>query len=364
MKNLQDRFSWYEPQKDSESSAGLRPEEQYQRIVGWAGQARGTNPNAFDTVAAWLQEADAWSQEELAGNRKILMEGIIGRFAEQTRRLRADLNALVPSGLVNMAVFDALDRLEEELTGRTRAHELKEAVADVFADFSSIKNQKTRELFAGGITGSFGTDTVKVFGYINCLEDCDASVQWTLFMPDVVKQQQNGFRMERFEYRRLPAMRFIGMERNFAEGDHGLEEVQRILDAMEGYRSGFDCDILLMHHCGKGVDMEDCHGLWGRFMAAGAPVPEGYIGVDFVPDNDGNPGMPYLSQFAYAEFTGDTEAMHEHEGFDCDAMYDVTRNTILSQNVTIPYPSKYWTAEVYPKGFQKGSSAYLFSVER
>lgn len=56
--------------------------------------------------------------------------------------------------------------------------------------------------------------------------------------------------------------------------------------------------------------------------------------------------------------------MHRQEGFDCDAMYEVTRNTILSQNVLIPYPEKYWTAEACLQGFQKGSTAYLFSVDR
>lgn len=56
--------------------------------------------------------------------------------------------------------------------------------------------------------------------------------------------------------------------------------------------------------------------------------------------------------------------MHEQKGFDCDAMYDVTRNTILGQNVIIPYPDKYWTAEAYLNGFEKESTAYLFSVDR
>lgn len=58
----------------------------------------------------------------------------------------------------------------------------------------------TRQFFSGGITGSAGTDSVDVFGYINFLKDCDASVQWTLFMPDFAKQQQNGFRVDSFEY--------------------------------------------------------------------------------------------------------------------------------------------------------------------
>lgn len=361
MENLQDRFCWYEPEEDG---SDVSPKERYQRMVDWAGQARGTNPDAFDAVTAWLLEGGRWNDEEMAANRRLLMEGIIGRFLEQTRRLRVELNALVPSGLVNMAVFDTLDRFEEELTGATRADELKEAVGKAFTDFPSIRNRKTREFFAGGITGNAGTDTVRIYGYINFLKDCDAGVQWTLFMPDVVERQQDGFRMQRFEYRKLPAMRFIGMEKDFSRDAAGLEELQRTLDTMEGYRSGFDYDVILLHHYGRGVDVEACHGLWGRFLAAGAPVPEGYAFVDFVPESDGKSGMPYLSQFAYAEFAGDMDAIHRQEGFDCDAMYDVTRNTILAQNVRIPYPEKYWTAEVFPQGFRKGSSAYLFSVDR
>ena len=361
MKNLQDRFCWYQAEK---SGADVSPKERYQHIVDWAGQARGTNPDAFDAVTAWLLEGGRWSDEEMAANRKLLMEEIFGRFSRQCRLLREELNALVPSGLVNMAVFDTLDRLEEELAGETRADGLREAVEKVFTDFSSIRNRQIRELFAGGITGHEGTDTVEIFGYVNFLKDCDAGVQWALFMPEVVERQQEGFRMEFFEYRKLPALRFIGIEKDFSQDEQGLRKLQRTLDAMEGYRSGFDCDAILLHHFGRGVDVEHCHAIWGRFMAADAPVPEGYTYVDFVPDSDGKSGMPYLSQFAYAEFTGDPDAMHGQEGFDCDAMYDVTRNTILAQNVAIPYPEKYWTAEVYPQGFQKGSSVYLFSVDR
>ena len=361
MKNLQDSFCWYR----LEENAGERSlKERYQRIVDWAGKARGTNPDAFDRVTAWLLEGCRWNEEELAANREILMNEIIGGFLKQCRLLREELTDLAPSGLVNMAVFDALDRLEEELVGKTAAPELRDAVEKVFSDFSAMKDRRTRELFAGGITGHAGTDTVEIFGYINYLKDCDAGVQWALFMPDVVKRQQNGFRMVRFEYRKLPAMRFIGMEKDYSLDSSGLEELQRTLDAMEEYRSGFDYDVILVHHYGRGVDMEHCHVLWGRFMAAGTPVPRDYAYVDFVPDNDGKSGMPYLSCFAYAEFAGAPDAMHSQEGFDCNAMYDVTRNTILAQNVPIPYPLKYWTAQVCLQGFQKGSTAYLFSVDR
>ena len=51
------------------------------------------------------------------------------------------------------------------------------------------------------------------------------------------------------------------------------------------------------------------------------------------------------------------------EGYDVNAMYDVTRNIILGQGVLIPYPEKYWTAEVFLDGYANGSSAFMFSVE-
>ncbi len=45
-------------------------------------------------------------------------------------------------------------------------------------------------------------------------------------------------------------------------------------------------------------------------------------------------------------FAGDHDAIHRHEGFDVNALYDITRNIILEEKITIPYPEIYWTAEV------------------
>jgi hypothetical protein len=118
-----------------------------------------------------------------------------------------------------------------------------------------------------------------------------------------------------------------------------------------------------MHHYGKGVDVERWHGFWGRFFKADIPVPEGFLSFDFVPHFDDTPGLPFGSQFAFATFEGDNDAMHKAEGYDSDAMYDVTRNIMLGQNVIIPYPEKYWTAEVFLKGHKMPSSAYLFSAD-
>lgn len=125
----------------------------------------------------------------------------------------------------------------------------------------------------------------------------------------------------------------------------------------------FDYDVLFMHHYGLCVDVGLWHGFWGRFMKANTPVPEGFLYFDFVPHNDGKSGLPFFSQFAYVTFSGDMDAMHKREGYDSDAMYDVTRNIMLGQGVPIPYPDKYWTAEVFLDGCDKYSTAYMFSAE-
>ena len=69
-------------------------------------------------------------------------------------------------------------------------------------------------------------------------------------------------------------------------------------------------------------------------MRADTPVPKGVLSFDFLPYHDGRAGIPYSSQFAYAEFSGDYEAMHKTEGYNISAMYDVTRNIMLSQGIT------------------------------
>jgi hypothetical protein len=121
-----------------------------------------------------------------------------------------------------------------------------------------------------------------------------------------------------------------------------------------------------MHHYGLGVDVDEGHGFWGRFVKADTPVPEGFVCFNFIQNRDINnfqAGPPFISQFAFAVFSGDIEALHKTEGYDGNAMYDVTRNTMLGEGVTNPYPDKYWTAEVFLDGCENFSTAYMFSAE-
>lgn len=358
-RKLIDEFCWNnlgDPKQKEQTD-----DEKYKKIARWAAKARGQNPGVFDALTGWILDDEQWSEDKLADNEQILMQGVFERFKEQNTRLRAYLTGLEPSGVVNTAVFKALDLFDKELSGSTYGEELQEAVTAMFADFTVMRERKVREKIAGNKTGAAGTDTVEFFGYINALKDCDAGVQWALFMPDMVKQQQQGFKLERFEYQTLPAMRFIGQEGDHLESMEERKKLFQALDTMDA-ASGFGYDILLMHHYGLGVDTGPWHGFWGRFMKADAPVPEGWTGFDFVPHNDGKAGLPFCSQFAYAAFSGDVAAMHKRKGYDVSAMYDVTRNIMLGQGVPIPYPHKYWTAEVFLEGCGKPSTAWLFSA--
>lgn len=361
-----DEFYWSDIKE--QNGDGLTTAEKYKRVVSWAGKAREQNPKVFDVLTEWVLDDSEWTEERLAENEQILMQGVFARFKDQNENLRTYLKELEPSGVVNDAVFRALDRFDDELSGKTQAGELHDVISKVFTDFTTMSDKKVREQIAGGKTGPTGTDSVEIFGYINLLKDCDAAVQWALFMPDMVECQQNGFKIESFAYKKMPAMRFIGkecIEHEAADMSWELE-IMNTLESMSEYKSGFDYDVLLMHFYGKGVDVEQWHGFWGRFMKANTPVPEGFSYFDFIKQrdiNDFNAGPPFLSQFAFATFSGDKEAMHKREGYDSDAMYDVTRNTMLAQGVNIPYPNKYWTAEVFLDGCDKYSTGYMFSAE-
>ena len=357
---------------ERQQGEALTAADKYKRIVAWAGKARGKNPSVFDALTEWILDDAQWTEDKLAENEQILIQGVFARFKEQNARLRAYLKELEPSGVVNAPVFKALDDFDNDLNAQSdfqHDEQMREVVAKVFADFTTMKERSIREKIAGNKTGRHGTDSIEIYGYINHLKNCDAQVQWCLFMPEKVKRQQDGFQVDSFEYKQMPAIRFIGQECIGMESDDWgsrdteiRKKVFPVLDGMAEYKSGFDYDVLFMHHYGKGVDKEPWHGFWGRFMAADTPVPEGFVHWDFVPDDSNTPHLTFRSQFAYAAFSGDTDAMHKREGYDSDAMYDVTRNIILGQGVIIPYPETYWTAEVFLDGYDKPGTAYMFSV--
>ena len=362
-----DGFYWSDIKNQEDEL--LSESERYKRIVKWAVEARNHNPNVFDALTEWILDDSEWTDDKLAENEQILMQGVLARFRSQNAQLRAYLKDIESSGVVNKAVFNALDRFDDELSGKTNYHDLKDVISKMFADFSAMRDRNLREKIAGGKTGPSGADSVEVFGYVNALKECDARVQWTLFMPDFAEKQQKDIKVEKFEYVKMPAMRFIGKETCEGDDPYTVDDHKKlfsVLDTMTDHKSGFDYDVIFQHHYGRGVDVERPHRFRGRFMRADTPVPEGFAFFDFTPQRAKNglvAGPPYISQFAYAVFSGDAEAIHKSEGYDIDAIYDITRNIILGQDVNIPYPDKYWTAEVFLDGYDNYSTAYMFSVE-
>lgn len=341
----------------------LSDEDKYSSLVSWAGSARGINPEVFDRLTEWVLDDLQWTEDKLLSSKKMLIEDVIEVFKKQNSVLSEILCALEPSGLVNPAVFGALERFDKALSGETGFDDIDSAVSALFSNDGGLLDCSVRAKIAGGKTGSAGTDTVDYFGYLNILKDCDAGVQWALFMPEVVKNQQKGFNVKSFEYKKLHAMRFIGFEGGEYDDVCKRTAKMRELDSLNEYASEIKHDVLFIHHYGRGVDVDDGHAFWGRFYKKDTFVPEGFVYFDFTPVRSGGEGLPYISQFAYAVFEGDEDAIHSSDGFDGNAMYDVTRNIMLGQGVCIPYPDKYWTAEVFPDGCDKTSRAYMFSAE-
>jgi hypothetical protein len=334
----------------------------YDRITHWAARFRGypacvkaegkdifVGQHAFDAMANWLLDDSLWQNPNLDGKEQFLKQcGLLlfGYYRWQLHEYLLKLDAKFP-GIVNKPVFAALERIAKAIPGsHTSDLWLHEAVDPALVDFSAMADRAMRE---------------KTAQYVRMLKECDNSVQWTLFMPDFVKNQTKCFNVDSFEYRSMPAFRFIGREGEEFADIEKRREIFRVLDSMPEYRSGFDLDILFQHHYGLPAD-NPWHGVWGRFMKADTPVPPGFIFFDFTPDYAKEAGPPYYTHFAYAKFSGDMKAMHSREGFDSEAMYDVTRNIILAGGVVIPYPENYWTAEVFPDGCDKPSYAFMFSV--
>ena len=334
----------------------------YARIKEWASKFRGCprsvkaegkeiflNQYAFDAMADWLLDDAQWQNPEQGGKEQFLKQCgllLLNHYRWQLYEYLKKLDAAYPD-LVNQSVFSAIERIRNAVPGAHRSDLwLNEAVDPKLADFSLMRERGMRE---------------KVAEYVRLLKEYDNSVQWTLFMPDFVRKKAKGFEVERFEYRELPAFRFIGVEGEEYDDAEKRIEAMRVLDGMRGFRSGFDYDLLFMHHYGRTVD-HPWHGVWGRFMKADTPVPDGYLAFDFVPYDVPAAGPPYYSRFAFAKFSGDTKILHSNEGFDSDAMYDTTRNIILGDGVNIPYPEKYWTAEVFFNGCDRAGTGFLFSV--
>jgi AraC-like DNA-binding protein len=70
-----DDFYWNDI--DGEKDVKLTNAERYNRIVDWAGKARGQNPNVFDTLTEWELDDSEWNDEKIAENEQIFNAGCV-----------------------------------------------------------------------------------------------------------------------------------------------------------------------------------------------------------------------------------------------------------------------------------------------
>lgn len=230
-----------------------------------------------------------------------------------------------------------MDRFDDELSGVPHDERLRETVAKVFADFSTMRERGVREIIAGHSIGSMHMDNM---GYINYLKDCDAGVQRALFVPEVVKKHGYKINGNSFVYIEIGKVRFIGLE--FAKNPdiHLLcpaESLPKLIPMLPEYGTEITALCHLEHHNGGEVNVNQCN-MMGCFCKADTPVPEGCDYYD-VPTEHAAYAVYYS-----LDFDGDISG----------AAYEFTRDQILSDNVHIPYPAAYWTADVYPDRFFSG----------
>ena len=175
-------------------------------------------------------------------------------------------------------------------------------------------------------------------------------------VPNVPLWDDKGFKMESLEYHEYPAMRFVGV----SDGNPmPWEEIDAVLDTMTKYHSEFNYPVFLWHWNGLTTDVQPFIGVFGRFMKADTPVPEGFVSVDFVTENDSKAGPPYLSRFAIAVFSGDMKAMH----CDTKGQMQALHSVLGKDGQDVMYPDKFFVGEVFFNGPNDWSTGFLSSIK-
>ncbi len=140
------------------------------------------------------------------------------------------------------------------------------------------------------------------------------------------------------EYLSLPAMRFIGKDVVASGPDAGNQYGEMwgksgafmpVLNAMTEFATTITDPCALMHHNNLDASQQ-MHYLVGRFMKADTPVPEGFDFYDL-------PASTVCRIFVTGEFD---EMIGQ--------VYEKTREQILQEHHTVPYPVGYFHAEIYP----------------
>jgi len=166
-----------------------------------------------------------------------------------------------------------------------------------------------------------------------------------------------GLTRERFEYIDLGKVRFIGLD-EIRTGKGTAEllvdggEFLSVMDSLAQEYSATEItdNCVMIHH--SGTDHAETHIIIGRFFKADTPVPAGYDYFDLLTEKAA------YAVYSSEKFSGDLVNGPE------DA-YSLTRDQILSDNVSIPFPQAYWHAVVFTNGIPVQGQyryGYLFSI--
>lgn len=158
-------------------------------------------------------------------------------------------------------------------------------------------------------------------------------IQGGFRMSHEVMENEKGIRLirEKFEYQHVGKLRFIGLDLKKNPGISIRETIAKIAPLLNRLKPEYAWEITdycyLEHHNGGEVNVHET-GIGGWFFKADTPVPEGCIFYDIPTVNIG-----------YGIYCGD-----ENFGGDTFDAYEFTRDKILCDGITIPYPEAYWTA--------------------
>jgi hypothetical protein len=296
------------------------------------------NEAAYTEMCRWLTDDGQW--KDLTSHEAFLKQSgllLVGFYRNNLYSYLKRLDEQFP-GVVNPPALAALERMSRQFPG-SHASDLwlNECVDPAITDFAMLRDRAVRE---------------KVDRYVTDVSGTDNRIQWAMFMPEVVKKHGHKINRDSFEYIKIGQKRFIGKE--FAKNpeihlSRPAEALPELIAMLPDCGTEITALCHLEHHHGGEVNADQCN-MMGYFCKADTPVPNGYDHYD-VPTEHAAFATYYSPNF---------------DGNYFDAAYEFTRDQILADDVNIPYPRAYWTAEVYTEGFFSGSGAhrfgYLFSA--
>ena len=193
---------------EGKKKEGRTSGEIYSKLIDWSYKAKKQNEKVFDRLSQWILDDSEWIKDKLPENKQILTQ-VLALLSDDCDKFRICLQELEPSGVVNPAVFRALDLLAAGLAGNLDDERIQEAVSKMQADFTVMQERDVRKIIAGCPEGSMHATQIE---YVNYLKDCVTKLCWTLHMPEVVKKHAGKINRESFEYIEIGKVRFIGKD--------------------------------------------------------------------------------------------------------------------------------------------------------